>query len=484
MVFNKLLKEYKKIWALGVAKSSIYYDLTIFSPKESIKDKGEALGILSTLKKQILTSKTFLDLFEKAKKQANSDFEKGVIRVLERELDYYLKIPEDFMVDYNKLISKSSNKWLEAKKKSNFKIFKPYLEQIIEYSKKLANFLNSDKEPYDVLLDLFDEGMNMKKLDSIFAIKKELKHLLDKVLENEWPEESRLKDLNYDKAKLRLLIVALLRSLGFDFNRGRIDYYEHPFTSNITNNDVRITFNNKNKDFADVLTSVIHEFGHAIYDLQIDEKLAKTPVSSQENMSIHESQSRFWENIIGRSKEFMSFLLPLIKEFLNIDTDEDELFYYFNLVKPSLIRTKADELTYNFHIFIRYEIEKAIFKEEVSVKELPELWNDLYEKYLGIKPNNDKEGILQDVHWSEALFGYFPSYTLGNLLSAQIMFKIKDFNNLLSEKNFAAIRLWLKENIHKHGNIYPPEVLIKKALGEDLNPDYFIKYLKTKYLKV
>ena len=480
MVFDKLLEKYREIWALSVLYSTTTYDSEVFAPKKAHIDKGEAMGIVSGMIKRIITSKEFVELFNMAKKEAGNDFEKGVIRVLERNIHYYQSLPEDFLKEYEKISLEATKKWIEAKMKDDFKIFAPYLEKIIEMSRKKAEFLNESEEPYNVLLDLHHEGMNIKKVEEMFSIKNELKKTMEKIMEN-WPKESKLKELNYNKEKMKLLITSILRTLGFDFNRGRIDYYEHPFTLASSYNDVRITIKDLGKDFKSTISAAIHEFGHALYELQLDESLSKTPVASQENLGIHESQSRFYEIMVGNSKEFAEFLTPLIKEFLGLKVDEEEVFYYFNTVKPSLIRTEADEVTYNFHILIRFEIEKMIFEEKLNVNEIPQIWNELYEKYLGVKPKTYREGVLQDIHWSMGEFGYFPTYTYGNLLASNLKYKMK-VNNYLKDFDFTSIRKWLKERIHKFGNIYHPDELVKRVLGKDLEPELFIKHLKEKYL--
>lgn len=253
-------------------------------------------------------------------------------------------------------------------------------------------------------------------------------------------------------------------------------------------NDVRITTRYEGTDFKRSISSTIHEAGHALYHLQCDQSLAVTPVEGGSSLGLHESQSRFWENIVGRSRPFVQLIAPLIRKYVGFASQatEDDLYLYFNSVKPDYIRVDADEVTYNLHIAIRYEIEKKIFGGELKVSEIPQFWNDRMEQLLGVRPTKDSEGALQDTHWSSGLLGYFPTYTLGNLVSAIIASKmrsdLKDYDEIIGKGDFAPIREWLKQKIHKHGSVYAPKALLDHTFNEGYNPDYFVKYIETKYL--
>ncbi len=281
------------------------------------------------------------------------------------------------------------------------------------------------------------------------------------------------------------ILTALQFPLGI---RSRIDISPHPFTTEFGIKDVRITTRYEGYDFKRALLGAIHEFGHALYELQQDERLMYTPIAGGASLGVHESQSRFWENIIGRSKEFITFIYPILKKHLTLikGYDIEDIFKYFNVVRPSYIRVEADEVTYNFHIILRFELEKLMINESVNASDLPELWNERMDELLGLRPRSYKEGILQDIHWAHGTIGYFPTYTLGTLLSAQIRNNIiKDMPDLyvsISKGEFEPIKEWLRNKIHRYGSIYPPKKLIMKALGEWINPDYFITYLREKYL--
>jgi carboxypeptidase Taq len=269
-----------------------------------------------------------------------------------------------------------------------------------------------------------------------------------------------------------------------------MDVSTHPFTETMGLNDVRITTRYEGSDFKKSIFSTIHEAGHALYNLQCDQSLSGTPLEGGSSLALHESQSRLWENLVGRSLPFIKLIAPLIRKqvtFANRAT-ADELYLYFNNVKADYIRVDADEVTYNLHIAIRYEIEKKIFGDELSVSEIPEFWNDRMEQLLGVGPTKDSQGVLQDTHWSSGLFGYFPTYTLGNLVSANIASKMREdleeYEEDIKKGNFEPIKKWLRLKIHQHGSVYAPKVLLNNILNEGYNPDYFVTYIETKYIGI
>jgi len=286
------------------------------------------------------------------------------------------------------------------------------------------------------------------------------------------------------------LSLEALKFMNFDFNSGRLDISVHPFTTKIGPRDVRITTKYSPQDLRYSLFSTIHECGHALYELNIPEAFFETPLDEGASMAIHESQSRFWENFIGRSFPFWKFFSPILKAILNSfeGLSIESLYKGVNIVERSLLRTEADEVTYNFHIMLRYEIEEALINDRITTKELPSIWNDKMKEYLGIVPPNNSLGVLQDVHWSNGSFGYFPSYMLGNLYAAQFNFKLKqdvpDYSLELEKGDATSILIWLKENIHQYGKMYDPQELIYKVTGETLNPKYFVDYITNKYTEI
>ncbi|MFX0050115.1 MAG: carboxypeptidase M32 [Candidatus Hermodarchaeota archaeon] len=403
---------------------------------------------------------------------------------------FFLAIPSEVLKEYIKLTTIAYNEWFKARAKLDFSIFEPYLKKIAEFSRKGAELLGYENEPYDAMLDRYEEGALARDYDEMFnGIKQKIVPIFKKMaidrshpLENEPYNEERLKDF----------ITYVVKKFGYDFNHGRLDKTTHPFTGSIGINDVRITTRYEGgKNFKDPLLGSIHEFGHAIYAMQIDPALNWTPQASGSitySLGIHESQSRFWENMVGRSQEFIEtfydMLVVLVPNLANYDTRE--IYQYFNIVRPNFIRVEADELTYPLHILLRYELERDMMNEKINISKVPQVWNEKMENYVGIIPPDDARGCLQDPHWSR-MFGYFPTYAMGIILAAQIKNKIENEIGLIGEfiqaKNFIPITNWEKENIHKFGSLYMPKDLIKSALGEPMNVEYFVKHVE-KYVKL
>ncbi len=352
------------------------------------------------------------------------------------------------------------------------------------------HYYNGNK--YNALLDIYEPGTTTEKLDSLFGeLRDAIVSLLDKIKQSGYTPDTKFFTKSFSKTSQEKFGKIIMDKMGYDYkNAGRIDESAHLFTTNFGNKDVRITNHYYENDFRSALFSFIHESGHGIYEQDIPDDLQGTLLGTGASMGIHESQSRFYENIIGRSKEFWKFFYPealkMFPQFQGVDLDE---FYDgINNVDPSLIRTEADELTYSLHVIIRYEIEKSLINGDVKVHDLPKVWNEKYKEYLGVEPKNDAEGVLQDMHWSDGSFGYFPSYALGNLYGAQFLNKmVQDIPNVfdeISKGNLSIVHNWLSDNIHKYGAVYKPVDLIKKVTGEELTAKYFIDYLNEKYISI
>ncbi len=494
-LMKNILDHYEKIWALNYYSSISSWDSETSMPEGSAKERGEAASILTLMKKSLYTDKTFVDMVEKFYDVAETDKEKGMARVLIRNIIEYM-VPDELLSEFQKTVVEAKVVWRNAKKKGEFNEFVPYLEKIVDLTKRRAEVLmdlykekldREFKTHYDVLLDRYEEGVSSRTYDSIFKeLKNRLKRILDAIMDSEWPSYHPLEWVDYDRRRMEELNTKVLNMVGFDWSYMALGESAHPFTIGIGIDDVRITTWYHERDFRKSLMATLHEFGHALYERQIDPSLRKTPVEGAPGLGIHESQSRFWENIVGRSGEFVSLITPLINNVLGIKADEEDLFFYFNLVRPGYIRTEADEVTYNFHIMIRYEIEKSLIEGKMDVKDVPETWNRMMEEYLGLVPPNDSLGALQDIHWSMGAIGYFPTYTLGNLIAAELLFLMeKDFDLYMyvEKGEFSPIRDWLKEKIHRHGSIYTSVELFEKIKGNrELDIKKFIDYLKEKYL--
>ncbi len=492
-VMNQILNAYKPMWSLKHALSLMGWDFETYMPREGTEERGVADSQLRMLHKDLLLNKDFIGLVESAKKlDSLGDFEKGIIRVLDREITKQIKIPKELIEAESLVRIRGNMAWREARAKSIFKMYEPHLKEMIGIKKQIAEKLGYDKHPYNALLDTFEEQLTVDDLDKVFGVlTPHIQKILKKLADSNSPfcKEHKLGKSKYDIKKVDELNQDILTLLQYDMKRFRMDMSTHPFTEAMGLNDIRITTRYEGIDFKKSIFSTIHEAGHALYDLQCDQSLSFTPIEGGSSLALHESQSRFWENIVCRSLPFVRLISPLIRKqvnFVNQTTTDDELYLYFNNVKADYIRVDADEVTYNLHIALRYEIEKKIFGDELSVSEIPEFWNDRMEQLLGVRPTKDSEGVLQDTHWSSGLFGYFPTYTLGNLISAIIASKMRkdleDYDEDIMRGNFNPIRKWLRLKIHQYGSAYAPKVLIDKSLNEGYNPDYFVTYIETKYL--
>jgi len=486
---KKLLEEYKPLYALDHAESIMDWDLETYMPKEGTEGRSVASSQITLIHQKFFLDDNFKNLVLRANEiDGLNDYERGVVRVLNRTLKV-MNLPPKLLEEQSIASTKAFTAWQEAREKSDFKLFAPHLDDIIRIQREMADKLGYEKHPYDALADLYEEGMTVEKLDKIFS---NLIPVLGKILgsldqSSPFVKSSKLEQVPYNKEQMRIVNEELLKLMGFDFGKFRMDVSAHPFTIAISPSDVRITTRYEGVDFKKSMSTTIHEAGHAIYNLQMDPLIAGTPLFAGTSFGIHESQSGFLENMIGRSREFVHLVTPMLKNnfgFLEDYTEED-LYYYFNTVKRTPIRTEADELTYNFHIALRYELEKAIMDGKVSTNELPELWNSRMEDYLGIRPKDDKEGILQDVHWTDG-FGYFPTYSLGNIVAGVIIGKakkeIQDFDKNVRAGNLMQIKEWLRVKIHRFGGVYAPQELLRRSFDEDYNPNYLTDYLEKKYL--
>lgn len=491
--FNELIKRIKYY---NDAIAVLYWDLRTGAPKKGVPQRAEVIGMLSAEAFKLSTSnemEEYLEYFEKPENNSGlSQIMKAAVKECRREFDKYKKIPEKMYKEYVILTSEAESVWEDAKRKSDFSLFRPYLEKIVDFNLEFIELWGYKGNRYNTLLDFYEPGMTVDKLDPMFReLRNRIVPLLQKIKDSGAGQPDRRLRQYFDVSKQEEFCLYILENMGYNFEAGRLDESEHPFTTGINPGDVRITTHYYPNDFCSAVLSSLHEGGHALYEQNISEELNGTPLCSGASMGIHESQSRFWENMIGRSRSFwrkhFSKLQEVFPEQLK-DMTPDEFYRAINKVEPNLIRIEADEVTYNLHIMIRYEIEKALMNREIKVSELPGIWNEKMQEYLGITPDSDAKGVLQDVHWAGGSFGYFPSYTLGNIYSAQIYNtarkEIKDFDRLLENGELIRIKEWLAEKIHKYGKLLEPSELMKQATGEDINPKYLIEYLENKYKEI
>ncbi len=483
--FQKKQKAYQ--YALSIAS----WDANTEAPKDSMNYRSEMLGILSGEHFSLMTDKTYQDTINALieDKESLSDTQKREIEKAKKSLDKIVKIPKKDYIEFSKLVNKSQKVWEEAKEDSDFSIFKPYLEKIIAMRKKMVGFRNTDNShPYDILLDDFEEGMTMEKYDTFFqTVKDELVPFVKEVLAKKEEGAPAFVSKTYAKEDQKAFVEYLLDVFDFNKDRGVLKESVHPFTWNTHSKDVRFTTHYVENYLFSSIFAAIHELGHATYEQQVDDMFDMTNLKSGASMGIHESQSRFYENMIGRSKAFWNVHLPKLKSMFPTQLKKvelDEFYEAINRVEESFIRVEADELTYPLHILIRYEIERMIFNDEVDVDKLPEVWNDKIKKYLNLDVEKDSEGILQDVHWSAGMFGYFPTYALGSAYAAQIYYTLIediDFYALIEENRIDKINKWLRNKIHCYGSSLKPKEIMEKVTGEPFNPKYYVRFLKEKY---
>ena len=488
------LKEYlKKIEYLNSTISLLHWDSMVNMPKEAMEYRSEMIGYLAGESYKLTTSekmKAFIDSFT-----GMEDLDlitKAMLENITKEYQKATKIPEAEFVQYEIDKALSQSAWEEGKKKKDFSIFKPHLAKMIAANKKFSEYWGFVDNKYDGLLDIYEPGMTTERLDLVFGeLREALVDLLRNIQNSDRKTDDAILKGNYSIDSQRKLGEAILEKLGYDFEkRGRIDVSAHPYTTNFGNKDVRITTKYNTTDFRPAIFSLIHEGGHGIYEQNIPDELLGTSLATGASMGMHESQSRFYENVLGKSMEFWSYFYPKFQEtYPELERVDLKSFYQaINCVEPSLIRIDADELTYSLHVIIRYEMEKLLINGDIPIDDVPRLWNEKYKEYLGVTPEHDGEGVLQDVHWSGGDFGYFPTYALGNLYGAQIFHKLKedlpDWNRQVEGGDFSSITKWLNENVHQYGATFKPAELIRKVTGEELTAKYFIEYLNEKFGKL
>ena len=483
----------KKMGAYRYALTIIGWDSATEAPKDSFRRRAEMMGTLSRELFALQVSQEYQDVVNElhSKMESLDDLLQREVKKAKKRLDQIINIPEDEFVDYQQLLQLTQRVWEDSKENNDYDSFKGNLEKIIDYNKKFALYYKPNQDPYDTMLDGFEEGMTTKEYDAFFnTLKKDLVPFVRDVLKVENNQYDNFINDSYDPKKQQVYCDYLIDVFKFNRNRGVMKKSVHPFTWNTSPEDVRFTTRYLENYVFSSIFAAIHELGHATYEQQISTEFDDTLLSGGTSMGIHESQSRFYENTIGRSLEFWKVHLNKFKELFPEQTktiQPMDMYRAVNKVEASLIRVEADELTYPMHIMLRYDIERKLMSGEVTVDELPELWDDLIEEYLGIRPNSNSDGVLQDVHWSDGMFGYFPTYALGSAYSAQFyyaMLKELDLPQIIEANQIEKVNEWLKEKIHKFGSSKTPKELLVEVTGEEFDAKYYIKYLKEKYSKL
>jgi carboxypeptidase Taq len=479
-----------KVADIGFAGAVLGWDQQTLMPRNGAEFRGQQMATLSTLGHEVFVDPKFGELLERLSEDSTLSEDERINVTLTRK-DYLRKkkYPHAFVEEYAKVTSGAFTQWHDARGKNQFNLFEPLLEKLVELKRTEANFLGYEDHPYDALIEDYEPGLTTKKIDEVFTeVKRDLFPFIKTILGKTKIDASCLHKL-YPQDKQRKFAENAIRQMGYDFNSGRADHAPHPFCTTFGPGDVRITIRGEDHFFNPLLFAAIHEAGHGLYELGLPLKEQYgMPLGSAVSLAFHESQSRFWENNIGRSENYWQANYSALQaEFPeNLKSVPRKDFYRaINLVEPSFIRVEADELTYHAHIYIRYLIEKALIEKQIQAADIPAYWNDRYEEFLGIRPKDDAEGCLQDVHWSYGSFGYFPTYSFGSFYAAQLGQQMKkdlpSYDSLVSGGDLAPVLGWLREKVHVHGRKYNSSELLKRITGEELQFKYFMDYAKAKF---
>ncbi|PYV84268.1 MAG: carboxypeptidase [Acidobacteria bacterium] len=493
---TRLKSKLAEICDLKGAASVLGWDQQTYMPPGGANARAEQLATLEKLSHEMFVSAEMGELLEGAAAEVSAlaydSDEASLVRVTRRDYDKARKIPPALVAEIARTTSLGMEVWVKAKAESNFAVFQPILQKIYQLHQALANCLGFEERMYDALLDQYEPDMKTSALEEIFAnLKAELVPMVHALSDKLNSVDGSVLHRHYDGQKQWDFGTEVLKRFGYDFEKGRQDKSVHPFTTSFSINDVRITTHVDENFLSSALFGTLHEGGHALYDQGISPSLERSPLSAGASLGIHESQSRLWENPVGRSLGFWKFFYPRLQSIFpdSLAPVSLEAFYQaINRVQPSLIRVEADEITYNLHIMIRFELEVDLLEERLKVADLPAAWNARMKDYLGIVPSKDAEGVLQDVHWSHGLIGYFPTYSLGNLISVQLFEQAKaenrDIPSQIERGHFSGLLEWLRTHVHRHGRKFLPLELVERATGSHFRAEPYIDYLKNKYSEI
>ncbi len=494
MSFEKFKELVGDLNDLHQAQSLAQWDMQTQMPEKGSGPRGKQLVTLGKMAHELLTSgqmREYMDsLRSPAGQQSLSEADRALIREMADKFDKATKLPTELVKRYDEAQARGFNIWIRARKANDFESFKGIMQELVDISRERAEALGYEKDPYDALMDGYEKGATVDQVDPLFdGLKDELITLVKAIKDSGRKPDEKLFKYTYPEEAQLAFSREILDAMGYDFSRGRLDKSAHPFTTELGGcMDVRITVRSQSNNPLECISTALHEGGHALYEQGISEEYLGTPLGSGTTLGIHESQSRLWENNVGRSLPFWQHFFPVMKRHFPDQLEEydvESFYHVMNKVQPSLIRTEADEVTYNLHIMLRYEMEKDLINNRLQVADVPKVWNAKLQEYLGITPDSDANGCMQDVHWAEGYFGYFPTYALGNLYAAQFYrtakTKIPNLEQKIAQGNLTDLHNWLRENIYKHGKTKTATQLAEEITGEPLNPQYFVDYLWEKY---
>lgn len=487
--YDKLEQKLNKIINLEEVVEVLHWDQEVMMPEKGSRARSQQLSTISGIQHRMVVSEEIADIIQGLEDEDLSSEQRSVVREIKREHERSKKVDSELVEKISEQSSTTLESWKKARKQNDFSVVKSDLTQLIKLKREYADQIAPGKEPYKVLFSDYEPYIGFETMERIMErLEAELVPLIEEIRQSSVSIENTF-EMDVSKSQQEELNHKILEILGYDLDRGRLDVSEHPFT--VGNQfDARITTRYSEEDVSKSLMPTIHEFGHALYELGLPQDKYGLPTGQSRDLSIHESQSRLWENHIGRSKEFWQSILPELRQVEGFeDLSAEECYRSINEVKEdNLIRVEADELTYHLHIALRFELERKLVNGEIEVEDLPELWNEKMDELLGIRPENDKEGVLQDIHWFQGSIGYFTTYSLGSVIAAQIHNtleeEVDDLDQKVLDRDFSDLQEWLKENIHRHGKLYKTEKLVENATDEKPTADYFLDYIKQKYREI
>ncbi|MBI5058260.1 carboxypeptidase M32 [candidate division KSB1 bacterium] len=490
-LYDELVTRYKEYAVLSSVTGVLHWDMQVMMSPKGAERRANQMALLSGIMHDRLTAPRIGELVERLSVSPNglSDAQQANLREIGRDYRLATKVPKELVEEMSRQQSVSHEVWAKAREVGDFPMFAPHLEKLVALSKQKAEYLGYVDTPYDAMLDLYEPGGTTAFFTTLFdQVKAANVPLVKRIVDSPVKADRRFLSNEYDPELQKQFGRDVMKQLGFDAKGGRLDTSIHPFCSG-AKGDIRITTRYNPRAPQQALFGIIHETGHALYEQEVSAEHLDTPLSEALSMGMHESQSRMWENLVGRGKPFWTYFYPRLQSYFPQQTEGvsmEQFVLAINHVERSLVRVEADEMTYDLHIILRFEIERDLFAGKVSVSDLPRVWNRKIEEYLGLTPKNDgKEGVMQDVHWCEAYFGYFPSYSLGNFAAAQfwgaMRRELPQLDQKMERGEFGDILAWLREKVHLHGRRFGRDELMTRATGKALDTADYVQYLRNKY---
>ena len=478
---------------LRSAAAFLRWDQETLMPVGAASARAGLLATLSRLSHELFTSAETGRLLEAAERVAGSldpdSDEAALVRMTRRDYARLTKLPADFVAEKARESSLSTQIWREARRRNDFPAFRPSLLKMVDYARRTADYLGFTDHPYDALLDLYEPDMRASEVDAIFARLREVTVPFVRAIAARGPvvDDAFVRE-DYPEEGQRAFGLKVAEAFGYDLRRGRLDVSAHPFATGFNVNDVRITTRYQRRYLPSAIFGIFHEAGHAMYEQGVSPTLDRTPLARGASLGLHESQSRMWENLVGRSRPFWEHFYPALQEQFREQlrrVDVETFYRAVNVVRPSLIRVEADEITYNLHIMLRFELEKALLEGSLRVEALPEAWTEKMRSYLGETPPSDADGVMQDIHWSQGSIGYFPTYSLGNIISVQLFEAARKAHPSVLEEirrgQFSTLLGWMRQHVHRHGRKFLPREVLKRATGSELTVEPYLGYLQRKF---